>query len=283
MKGDDSMNFFERMEREINLQEEYYKLDYLVLNSPYRSNMSSINKNISENFWYWHDRKNFLTFDELRNYLGYTFKVEEHLQWSEYIPTGTISGIADFLMYCEMITNLSHSLNINDQIDLHVVQETIKYDLDQLGYEFRKFDDGRILAIQKSAGATAVADIVQPELADAIMEYNHYLLRGNLDAKRTILKKIADALEPKRKILKTIVPKIENDFFYMVNTMNIRHNNCDPADTSKYQPAFASLSDQEKEKWYDDIYQEALIAFMSLLQPDREKKIAEFKRTSNIQ
>jgi hypothetical protein len=274
------MNFFERMERKINFHEEYYKLDYLILNSSHKGH-KSINKSISENFRYWPDRKNFLTFEELREYLGYTYNVEYDFTGEEYFPTGRISGISDFMAYCEMIMNLTHSIDISNKEDLYAIQETMKYDLDQLNYEFKQFDDRRILAIQKDAGATAVANIVQPKLADAIMEYNHYLLRGNLDAKRTILKKIADGLEPKRNTLKEIVPRIERDFFYLVNTMNIRHNNCDPADTNKYQPVFAALSDQEKEKWYDEIYQEALMAFMSLQQPDREKKIADFKQTNN--
>ena len=60
--------------------------------------------------------------------------------------------------------------------------------------------------------------------------------------KKLILKQIADALEP-----------------------------------SKYNAKFAGLTDREKEGWYDEIYQEGLMAYLSLEQVDREKKIRDFK------
>ena len=63
----------------------------------------------------------------------------------------------------------------------------------------------------------------------------------------------------------------------MVNTMNVRHNNCDVSDLSKYNAKFAGLTDREKEEWYDEIYQEGLMAYLSLEQADREKKILDFK------
>lgn len=34
--------------------------------------------------------------------------------------------------------------------------------------------------------------------------------------------------------------------FFMVNTMNVRHNNCDVSDPSKYNAKFAGLTDREK-------------------------------------
>lgn len=40
---------------------------------------------------------------------------------------------------------------------------------------------------------------------------------------------------------------------------------------------FANLTDREKEEWYDEIYQEGLMAYLSLEQVDREKKILDFK------
>lgn len=63
----------------------------------------------------------------------------------------------------------------------------------------------------------------------------------------------------------------------MINCMNVRHNNCDASDKTKYKPQFAALTDKEKEEWYDEIYQEALMAFLSLEQVERNKKISDFK------
>lgn len=70
---------------------------------------------------------------------------------------------------------------------------------------------------------------------------------------------------------------LESDFFYMVNSMNVRHNNCDAADKKKYNAKFVTLTSQEQEDRYDEIYQECLMAFLMLEQANREKRIAAFK------
>ena len=63
----------------------------------------------------------------------------------------------------------------------------------------------------------------------------------------------------------------------MVNSMNVRHNKCDAADKKKYNAKFVTLTSQEQEDWYDEIYQECLMAFLMLEQANREKRIAAFK------
>ena len=65
----------------------------------------------------------------------------------------------------------------------------------------------------------------------------------------------------------------------MVNSMNVRHNNCDAADKKKYNAKFVTLTSQEQEDWYDEIYQ-GLMAFLMLEQANREKRIAAFKNTT---
>ena len=72
--------------------------------------------------------------------------------------------------------------------------------------------------------------------------------------------------------------KLDNRVHDISYAMNVRHNNCDPADQGKYNEKFAKLSAKEQEEWYDNIYQEGLMAFLSLEQVKREKKIADFKK-----
>ena len=62
----------------------------------------------------------------------------------------------------------------------------------------------------------------------------------------------------------------------MVNSMNVRHNNCGAADKKKYNAKFATLTSQEQEDWYDEIYQ-GLMAFLMLEQANREKKLLRSK------
>lgn len=43
--------------------------------------------------------------------------------------------------------------------------------------------DGKLIIGQKDAAVTDVVDIVEPNLADSILEYNHYVLRSNMEEK----------------------------------------------------------------------------------------------------
>lgn len=59
--------------------------------------------------------------------------------------------------------------------------------------------------------------------------------------------------------------------------MNVRHNNCDPGDYSKYCEAFDKLNSEEKESWYDDIYQLGVLCYMIIENASRKQKINNFK------
>ena len=111
-----------------------------------------------------------------------------------------------------------------------------------------------------------------------IIEYNHYLLRGDLEAKKQILKQIADALEPKRKTLEGFSKELTRNYFELVNTMNVRHNNLDPVDKGNYNAVFASYTLDQQESWYDLIYEQALMLFVLLEQQERSKIINEYKQ-----
>lgn len=275
-------SFFERMEREIDLQKEYEKIENVILNENDYNHLT-IEKELSNNFRKWKYRQNYMSFYELRNELGFTYR-KSNSQKGVYFPTGTVKCTGDFLLYCEMVRNLLNHLitkapyNVQRIIDIN---RTIQFDLDRINHQFYTYGDGREIIVQKNAATSAVADIVEPVLADEIIRYNHYLLKGDLESKKDILIKIAAALEPMRTELKEANKTIEKDLFFLVNTMNVRHNNCDPRDIQKYCKAFDELSVSEKESWYDEIYQESLMAFLSLEQQKRERKIAEFKRRMN--
>ena len=273
-------DFFERMERKLNIQMEYEKLEELILNEPRIG--STVEKSIEANFRKWKFRKNFISFDELRHHLGFDYGLEEEDYY--FVPIDRKIELPDFLLYCEMMLNMclvvlngKTSTTSFLQEVVRTVIHTIQYDLEELNFEFRKQKDGRILVVQKNAAATAVADLVPPELADVLIEYNHHLLKGNIEVKKMILKKLADSLEPKRAALKAINKTVESDFFFMVNKMNVRHNNCDPNDPGRYVQKFAVLSAEDQEKWYDEIYQQGLMAYLLMEQEKREKRIAAFK------
>ncbi len=265
------MHFFEALERKIDFQKEFEKLEYMVVCE--RSNGWSVESWISSNFREWEHRRSFSTFMELREHLG--FKYDERYNFTQGID------LSKYFLYCEMLLNLFWDLQatyrpsfIDDQ-QKHIV-ETLMFVVDQSGYEYRQIDLQQMI-VEKNAVAIEVADKV-PELADVIVEYNHYLLRGDIEKKKLLLKQIADALEPKRKTMEGINKEQTSNFFELVNSMNVRHNNLDPADKGKYNAVFASYTSAEQEEWYDLIYEQALMLFMLLEQQDRNKKINAYKQ-----
>lgn len=272
------MHFLEALERELDFQHEYEKLERMVVEEKVNIeyvNSTSINDAIEKEFRSWKKRKSYLSFEEVRTELGFDY----YYDYGRYFFTSEV-GIKEYFLYCEMILNLIFDLNIHQDFHfsqkIKIITDTIKYVIDKSGFELKRCND-ELLIVEKNAAALEVADLV-PNLADVIIEYNHYLLKGNIDRKKELLKKIVDAIEPERKIFESISYQETDDFFNLVNNMNIRHNNCDPNYKSRYCEAFATLSDNEKEKWYDLLYDQALFLYVKKAQIDRNKRIAEFKK-----
>lgn len=272
-------NFFEMMEREIDFQNEYEKIENILLNKRVKAG-KTLDDLIELQFKNWKYRQNYTSFWELRCKMDFTYYQTDQypIQWE---TDRKDVKLADFLLYVEMVLNMFSLLHSFSEIlvkeTINLVIETIRYDLEKINHEVTDLGDGHLIVTQKDAAAAAVADIVEPDLAKAVIQYNHHLLKHDLGAKKEILKRMADALEPKRSKLKAANSTLESDFFMLVNKMNIRHNNCDPEDRAKYVEPFAKLTPRQKENWYDDIYQEGLMAFLTLEQVERNKRIADFK------
>lgn len=61
-------------------------------------------------------------------------------------------------------------------------------------------------------------------------------------------------LEPKRNVLKGINQSLERNIFFMLNNLNLRHNNCAEGDKN-YKKAVASMTPMDLEHWYDVLLQ----------------------------
>ena len=106
------------------------------------------------------------------------------------------------------------------------LQENVIRVLEDLGYETKFFEDEeKVLLVEKNEAMTAVAEIVDRKTAYAVIEYNHHLLKGNIAEKQRILKILADKFEPMRRKLKKADKDLESNTGYLLNKMNIRHNN----------------------------------------------------------
>lgn len=138
-------------------------------------------------------------------------------------------------------------------------------------------DDEQVLIIEDKPEVTAVAEIVEDELALDIIRYNHRSLRGEVELKKSILISLGAELEPKRKELQQLNKQLSEDIFFMLNNVNIRHNNRSKKDKSKYKEYVAKMNKIRLEKWYDELYQMMLLAFLLLDNVDRTASIKELK------
>lgn len=135
----------------------------------------------------------------------------------------------------------------------------------------------RVLIVEDKPEVSAVVEIVDETLALDIVKYNHVSLQGEIELKKSILRSLGAELEAKRKELETINKQLSNDIFFMLNNMNIRHNNRSKKAQSKYKEYVAKMTKKQLEKWYDELYQMILLAFLLLDNVDRAKKVKELK------
>ena len=129
--------------------------------------------------------------------------------------------------------------------------------MSNLNYEYIYFDkEEKVILVERDSAAFAVADIVEEELAFKVIEYNHYLLKGDLDKKRNILKALADKVEGFRDNLNK---SLFSDFGYLANNINIRHNNLEGKNKKEY---LLNIANEELEDWYDETYQVMLLCIL---------------------
>ena len=135
----------------------------------------------------------------------------------------------------------------------------------------------QLLVIEGKPEATAVAEIIERDLSYKVLRYNHYMLKGNLQAKKEILLALGTDLEPKREQLNTIDAKLEDGIFYILNNLNLRHNNKTEGDKN-YKQAVADMDSNTLEHWYDELYQMMLLAYLQLDQVERNNQIKVLKQ-----
>lgn len=139
-------------------------------------------------------------------------------------------------------------------------------------------DHDYFIVVENKAEVTATAEIMPTEsLAFDVIRYNHRSLKGEVDAKKAILISLGAELEPKRKSLATINKKLSEDIFFMLNNINVRHNNCSKDDPGKFKEYVANMTPEQLEEWYDELYQMLLLAFLLLDNTERSLRVDGLK------
>lgn len=139
------------------------------------------------------------------------------------------------------------------------------------------WDLEQLIVIEDKPEATAVAEIVDTDLGYKVLRYNHYMLKGDLQAKKDILLAMGADLEPKRAQIEAIDKALGDGIFYILNNLNLRHNNKTVGDKN-YRQAVADMDDATMEGWYDELYQMMLLAYLQLDQVARTAKVKALKQ-----
>ena len=230
-------------------------------------------------FLEWKNRGNYISCNEMREDLQINRLVY-------YCKTGINVAIEDLFDYLEYVANILNLIANYKWDDISNIIDTKIYDaiinnirnvLETLNYEIYKIDDQKIIVVEKNPAATAVAEIVEEYIADEVIQYNHYLLKGDMETKKKILLSLGAKLEPQRNNLKEVNKNLESNIFFMLNNLNIRHNNCDVSNEKNYKKYIANMSKEILEEYYDELYQMILLAFLLIDNVDRMKKIDELK------
>lgn len=230
-------------------------------------------------FLEWKNRGNYISCNEMREDLQINRLVY-------YCETGINVAIEDLFDYLEYVANILNLIANYKWDDISNIIDTKIYDaiinnirnvLETLNYEIYKIDDQKIIVVEKNPAATAVAEIVEEYIADEVIQYNHYLLKGDMETKKKILLSLGAKLEPQRNNLKEVNKNLESNIFFMLNNLNIRHNNCDVSNEKNYKKYIANMSKEILEEYYDELYQMILLAFLLIDNVDRMKKIDELK------
>lgn len=222
------------------------------------------------------------------SYRGHFVNVKDFLEavnYNEIIKSAKNGDTEAFMILIELTYNL-WSLAYYDIIDkdslskwnnnFFHLRDVILDNLEKYNHK-AYIDDKRILIIEDKPEVTAVAEIIKQDLAIDIIRYNHRSMQGEIELKKKILISLGSELEPKRKELQVLNKQLSEDIFFMLNNMNLRHNNRSKKDMGKYKEYVAKMTKARLEKWYDELYQMMLLAFLLLDNVGRTENVKGLK------
>ena len=247
-------NIYELLaENEISITREYKKLQFLFSQEklPYsRFGQVSLKKYIDESYFRSLDiRGSSLDVDSLMKELGI---VESGYQ------------LDDLLCFCEFILAIIPEEYIVEdpsaEKQANTIVSNILYILDKTNHTLlnlngEDYGHPKYVIIEKNKAATEAAELIEDEnVAIEVLEYNRFVLKGDLSEKKRILNSIAQYIEPllkSRKLQKAGYGQLESDAGFLANNFHIRHNNKTGSKANEY---IVGLADNELEYWYDKAY-----------------------------
>ena len=171
------------------------------------------------------------------------------------------SAIEDILNLIDLIKNAEKfcdSITYGFQKYQSYLMNNIDIILNELGYTVVQRDEDSVQLIKKDADALATAlEVDDISLSRSILNYMDFRIEDDLDSKKDIIKILADYLEPERALLKQLNSSLEDQIFYNLNNIHLRHNNQKGKNKKEY---VANMSEEELLSWYDKTYSLILTA-----------------------
>lgn len=176
--------------------------------------------------------------------------------------------IENLLLYIEVIINLISISDIgritakdNDykEYKWHIYEllyENIEGLLEDLNYEIKELSNEQLVIVEKDKVLSAVAE-TNKNVADKVIEYRRFILKGKIKGKREILNLLANEIEGMKPNFKgTTYSTLMDDVQFMLNNLNIRHNNLNGKNKKQY---VVDLSRSKLEKLYDQTFDMILV------------------------
>lgn len=275
------MHIFDIIKQNYDIKEEFLEIRNLFnkIKLNYCGFLYTIEELADKNFSKWKGRNTMINCSKYKN------KLEQYILKCYSTKKNGIN-IIDYnkpeiiIIYLEYYINISHFVNslrlfnlfISNPNDFQIMSENIKILLEHLNYQ-KINDNDNILLIPKNPEAIAVAEQTKNiEIANAILKYNHYSLKGNLEDKRNLLISIANEYNGFLHSKLAGFNKELDMAIFLINNCHIRHNNKSGNEEKKL---IANLKNEDLEKLYDDTYQLILFCILAKTNVERMKNFEE--------
>lgn len=260
--------------RQVNVEDEYTRLMELFASEPIGCYASTAMQVIDEDiFRKLQLRQSFLTTDDLFDDLGILHSSENLTDLLLLIET-----LSTIIYQSELyIKDVNHRERANFVRRMKEIQDNIWYIVQKTNHEIKVIENFCWI-LEKNKLTSQVVEFVDDEtIAFETIEYNHYLLKGNIEKKKAILLSLGHYIEPilqSKKLSNTSYKKLESNAGFMLNNFNIRHNN----KLGKKENEFVkNIKSEELEKWYDKAYNTILMVIIADKEIETEKEIEQIK------
>lgn len=279
-------NIFEILEEKWNIIDEVKRI-YNLLNTKCINVRFSGDKTIIEFvddycFYDWKNRHSYLNVCDMADDLAIELdedNIPNNLTTTEILKY--LEFAENLIMLCDFKLFQDNSKDNNDKYqytyyqEYEVLTENMNIVLEHLNFCKKEFNkDAKVILIEKNTSAIAVAEIIDEDIACKVIEYNHYLLKGDIDKKKEILLQLANKYEGMKSSIKSLNSKLDDEIGFLLNNVHIRHNNKSGKNKKEY---ISKMRKDTMEKWYDETYQMLLLAFLLNEQLNRSKKISQLK------